>query len=103
MELLDATRDEVGEPLILNSVCRCRTHNAAVGGAPNSAHLPGSGGICRAADIACESDRLRFKLIRFFVQSGVRRMEVTNKHVHIDTSAVHPQDVLIVAWIGAKA
>lgn len=102
VQLLDDARDAIGEPFMLNSACRCRAHNAAVGGAPNSAHLPGADGLCRAADIACESDRLRFRLVRFFLFSGARRLEVTNKHVHVDLSVVHPQDVLVVAWIGAK-
>ena len=44
---LQRVRDDWGKPLVVNAGYRCPAHNAAVGGAPNSAHLSGE-----AADIA---------------------------------------------------
>lgn len=46
LEILDAVRTHFGQPVIINSGCRCPAHNAAVGGAANSQHVFG-----RAADI----------------------------------------------------
>ena len=45
-ETLQSIRDYIKTPVIIESGCRCRKHNAAVGGVPDSAHLTGE-----AADI----------------------------------------------------
>jgi len=39
MELLEAMRQELGFPIIINSGYRCPVHNASVGGAARSWHL----------------------------------------------------------------
>jgi len=44
---LEELRDNVDEPLIINSGCRCPEHNAEVGGVSNSQHVYG-----KAADVA---------------------------------------------------
>lgn len=41
VETVQAIRDAVGAPVIVNSGVRCAKHNKAVGGAPNSSHLSG--------------------------------------------------------------
>ena len=46
---LQALRDLIGKPIIINSATRCKVHNKAVGGVPNSQHVQG-----RAADIRVE-------------------------------------------------
>lgn len=43
---LQALRDKLGKPVIINDADRCPRHNKEVGGAPNSQHMLG-----RAADI----------------------------------------------------
>lgn len=43
---LQRLRDLLGKPIKINSACRCRAHNADVGGSPKSQHLFG-----KAADI----------------------------------------------------
>lgn len=45
VKVLQEIRDELG-PVKITSACRCKYHNAAVGGRPSSQHLLG-----RAADI----------------------------------------------------
>jgi len=45
-DVLDAFREAVGKPVIVDDAYRCPVHNAAVGGAPNSQHMLGE-----AADI----------------------------------------------------
>lgn len=46
LEVLERVREHVGQPVIVNSGCRCPEHNRAIGGAPHSQHL-----LARAADI----------------------------------------------------
>ena len=41
-------RDELGVPVHVNSGCRCKTHNARVGGVKESYHMQGL-----AADLSC--------------------------------------------------
>jgi hypothetical protein len=41
MNKLQALRDMLGKPIIINSAYRSPEHNAAVGGAPNSKHIEG--------------------------------------------------------------
>ncbi len=50
---LQEVRDIIGQPIIITSGCRCAEHNAAVGGVPDSQHLPHLSGYCMAADIIC--------------------------------------------------
>ena len=42
MDMLQALRDEIGKPMILNSAYRSPEHNRAVGGATRSKHLDGA-------------------------------------------------------------
>lgn len=46
VEALQKLRDFLGRPLHINSGCRCKAHNKACGGVPDSQHLKG-----RAADV----------------------------------------------------
>ena len=46
IEVLQELREAAGQPIIINSACRCKTHNKDVGGKLNSQHVKG-----KAADI----------------------------------------------------
>lgn len=46
VDVLDAIRERIGQPIYINSGYRCPAHNAEVGGVPNSQHVEGT-----AADI----------------------------------------------------
>ena len=46
VEVLQELRDDINEPITINSACRCKEWNAEVGGAKRSQHLLGT-----AADI----------------------------------------------------
>ena len=41
LDVLDAMREAVGGPLSLSCAYRCPSHNAEVGGVPNSQHVQG--------------------------------------------------------------
>lgn len=46
LDALEAFRSLVGVPVTINCAYRCAAHNAKIGGAPKSQHVPG-----RAADV----------------------------------------------------
>ncbi len=48
IDLAQAIRDEIGQPVRVNSGYRCEYHNARVNGVPNSNHIKGL-----AADLSC--------------------------------------------------
>ena len=48
VKIADAIRERIRKPISVNSGLRCKTHNANVGGVPNSQHLYGT-----AADLGC--------------------------------------------------
>ena len=41
LTVLETVRAYFNKPVLINSACRCESHNAAVGGAPDSAHKQG--------------------------------------------------------------
>lgn len=41
VEALEALRELIGQPIIINCACRCPKHNADVGGVKNSYHIQG--------------------------------------------------------------
>ena len=47
---LQELRDITGQPVYVNSGCRCPAHNASIGGSPKSQHMRG-----RAADVVVEN------------------------------------------------
>lgn len=51
VDILEEVRQQFSRPVVINSGCRCRQHNQAVGGAVASYHLPDERGLGRAADI----------------------------------------------------
>lgn len=48
LDVLDTMRETLGGPLELSCAYRCPSHNAEVGGVPNSQHVQGT-----AADVLC--------------------------------------------------
>jgi len=95
-QILNEVREELGIPLVVESGCRCEAHNAAVGGAPNSAHMIQPDGLCHAADIRCFSPITRGRLLEALRKRGIRRFEASNKHLHADNSPLHPRPLLEV-------
>jgi len=85
---LQELRDFVGEPININSGCRCPTHNKNVGGKKTSEHITTDSRALKGADIRC---RNRFKLAQgafnIFKRVGVAK---TWLHVGIDKSKPYP-------------
>ena len=88
IQVLEAIRDYAGFPLVIASGYRCKDHNAAMGGADDSAHLRGE-----AADIKIVSSHQRFKIIEAAMLAGVSRMGFGSKFLHVDVSVRLPQEI----------
>jgi hypothetical protein len=84
--ILNAGREKYGKAIVVNCGCRCKAHNAAVGGARRSAHLPGPDNLCHGADLYEESAIERAVLHDIFYDLGIRRFEVSDKHIHVDNA-----------------
>ena len=89
VQLLDEIREEYGKPMVIKSGYRCKAHNEAVGGVPESAHVDGV-----AADIGCSFAADRFRLVQIALAHEVKRIGVAKTFVHLDTSHDLPQEVL---------
>lgn len=94
---LQRARNLYGKPMQITSGGRTAEHNASVGGVANSSHLIDHRDYFRAADIACDSSRDRFKMVQALYQAGFRRIGVYDRHIHADDHPDRPQDVM---WWG---
>ncbi|MFA5409430.1 MAG: D-Ala-D-Ala carboxypeptidase family metallohydrolase [Bacilli bacterium] len=94
---LQRLRDEVQRPVIVNSGCRCRSHNAAVKGSKSSQHLRG-----KAADIKIEgmTSREIFDTLRRLYLDGELYVgyvyAINGRSVHVDVRA--PQSQVVRRW-----
>lgn len=51
LKVLTLVRQKFEQPVIINSACRCESHNKKVGGALNSTHKFGKGADIRVKDV----------------------------------------------------
>lgn len=65
LDKLDQLRDLVGAPLSVSCMYRCPTHNAEVGGVPDSQHVQGT-----AADVQVPDGMTVDQLAELAVQAG---------------------------------
>lgn len=77
--LLEDIRRDCGRPLRINSGCRCKDHNDAVGGVPNSAHLRGT-----AADISVEGGEDKYNVLGAAFKNHAYGIGVSGTFVHVD-------------------
>lgn len=91
---LDVARGRFGRPMVISSGCRCSTHNAAVGGKLDSAHLAGPDLLCHAADVKCLDSRTRYDLFLVFLSLNFKRIGIAKTFIHVDNARHLPQDML---------
>jgi uncharacterized protein YcbK (DUF882 family) len=94
---LQRLRDEVQRPVIVNSGCRCKSHNAAVKGSKSSQHLRG-----KAADIKIDgmTSQQIIDIIRRLYLDGEIYVgyvyAINGRSVHVDVRA--PQSQVVRRW-----
>jgi len=86
---INLLRDHVGQPLKVNSACRCQKHNQEIGGKDTSDHLTGNG-----IDISCENSALRFKLIQEALKINFKRVGIAKTFIHLGDRLDNPQEVI---------
>jgi len=91
MDMLMNVRIDYGKPIIINSACRCKKHNSAVGGKADSSHLTGS-----AIDVRCVTSSERFELIRLFIKHGFKRIGINYEKgfIHVDIDQAKPSPAI---------
>ena len=90
--LLDQMREKAEIPIFITCGYRSPEHNAEIGGVEDSAHTKGL-----AADRRCHDNITRYKLVRAAMSVGFKRIEVANRHIHVDLDETKPMPVL---WLG---
>lgn len=88
---LEEARELAGVAFTITSAYRCETHNANVGGKPNSAHLRGL-----AVDIATPTSERRFHVVKGLLLAGFKRIGINmdKNFVHVDSDTSLPQTVI---------
>lgn len=89
MDTLDAIRSLAGIPLVLNSAYRSLEHEVKMGRSGTSSHCKGI-----AADIRCNSDSNRWKIIDAARRLGVKRLGIGKTYIHIDIDREKTQEVI---------
>lgn len=82
VNIVQNLRDRMGKPIIVSCGVRCEAHNRAVGGAPDSRHLPHHRD---AVDIAYSSSQEAYELVYHAMISGnFTCIEACKRHIHLD-------------------
>lgn len=81
---LQALRDTLGMPLVINSAARCPKHNKDIGGAPKSHHISTKEQSSDAFDVAIVGLLTHDKLINAAMAVGFKGIGVGGTFVHID-------------------
>jgi zinc D-Ala-D-Ala carboxypeptidase len=88
--LIFIMREDASVPFVITSGARCKSHNAKVGGKPDSAHIRGL-----AVDIACPTSSIAFAIEHNAHKNGIKRIGRNHpkKFIHIDIDESLPQNV----------
>tara|TARA_R100000664_G_C2701624_1_gene101738 strand:- start:70 stop:453 length:384 start_codon:yes stop_codon:yes gene_type:complete len=87
LKRLDFARTLAGIPFKITSGYRSRMHNRKVGGKPTSSHCKGL-----AADIYCDSNISRWKIIDSLIKARFNRIGIGKNFIHVDVDYDKSQD-----------
>ena len=79
LKRLDFARELANTPFKITSGYRTKEHNRKVGGVPNSSHCKGL-----AADIYCDSNRNRWRIIDSLIKARFTRIGIGKNFIHCD-------------------
>ena len=89
VEWLEQVRVRAGIPFFITSGFRCPSHNAAVGGVPNSAHMRGT-----AVDIRVNGGGQRHSIVKAAMSYDAYGVGVAGGFIHLDRDLVVPRPML---------
>ena len=84
LETIVLIREKLDFPLVINSAYRCTTHNASVGGVPNSLHRQG-----KALDVALKDGSQRHQFVELALKYGLTVI-VYPTFIHVDSREGEP-------------
>lgn len=89
MKMLDLARYHYKRKMVITSGYRTPSHNKAVGGVRNSAHVK-----AMAADISCRDSISRYLLIKALMQAGFTRIGIASTFIHVDNDITNSRNVI---------
>lgn len=89
LKRLDALRELLGKPVVLNSAYRTVYSEKDHGRTGTSAHCLG-----RAFDIKCSNSSYRYDLVKCALSVGFHRIGIGERFVHVDDSPIHSPNVI---------
>jgi zinc D-Ala-D-Ala carboxypeptidase len=89
VDMLDKAREIAGIPFVITSGFRTVTHNKAVGGVSDSAHLKGL-----AVDLRCRNSNERYLLLNALLSVGFNRIGYGKTFLHADIDTTKPKNVI---------
>ncbi len=81
VEKLQVARDSYGLPIFVSRGVSCPEHNADIGGAEDSRHLPTH---CDAIDVKIVDAANAFELLPHLISAGFTAFRVYHDHIHVD-------------------
>ncbi len=94
LDKLNFTRRTYGKPIIINSGCRCPSHNKRVGGSATSSHITTKNKECKGVDIKFPKSYEDMHTLATYLFLHFRRIGINPKkkffHVDVDTKKRTP-------------
>ena len=84
---VNTLRDIVGQPLRVNSWCRCAIHNLSVGGSLTSSHLKGL-----AVDLSIPTEYIKYRVLLAAGEVHFRGVGVGKNFIHLDDDQDKPDN-----------
>jgi len=98
---LQMLRDRIGKPIKITSGIRCKSHNAKIGGASKSWHMPRDG-VCYASDIRTgRSDKEVLRLYAAADSLGFHGIGLYKGRIHVDMRPTTRARWVDKSWVWA--
>ena len=68
---LEELRAILGKPIVINSGCRCASHNKAVGGSPSSQHINGTAADIKVSGYTPDQLKAAAEKVACFANGGI--------------------------------
>lgn len=93
MKLLDCARAKAKVAFVLNSAYRTKEHEISRKRSGSSSHCKGL-----AADIACSSSFVRYRIVSSLIEVGFRRIGIYPTFIHVDSD----EEKISAIWLDSS-